>query len=103
MRPADLVQRLRARPLGRNRIARLYVAGDGIEIGARVLKLPAEQVEPRARELMECGYSIHFHVWRQRELIDLLVAVRERLGVDFDVELLRRNEHETLAVLRKLG
>jgi predicted SAM-dependent methyltransferase len=59
------------------------------------------EVSRREEQLMEQDYSIHFHVWTQRELLELLLALRERFELDFDVELLERIEYEVVFVLRK--
>ena len=65
---------------------------DGVRGEAAV----AEGVET----LMERDYSIHYHVWTQAELLELLVLLGDR-GHEFDVELAVRNEHENIFVLRK--
>lgn len=44
-------------------------------------------------------YSIHFHVWTQAEMLELIVAVRKI--VQFEVELMLRNEAEVVFVLRR--
>jgi SAM-dependent methyltransferase len=59
------------------------------------------QVSARADELMGIDYSIHFHVWTQWEMFDLLAAAKKSLGLSFDVELFLKNEHECVFVLRK--
>jgi len=64
-------------------------------------RVPAAEVSQRAEQLMEQDYSIHFHVWTQRELLELLLALRERFELDFDVELMERIEYEVVFVLRK--
>lgn len=56
----------------------------------------------RVQALMEQDYSIHYHVWTQAEILELLQLLRER-GSEFDVELALRNEHENIFVLRKRG
>ena len=50
---------------------------------------------------MEQNYSIHYHVWTQREALELLTGVRARLNLDFDIELMERNLNEVVFVLRK--
>jgi predicted SAM-dependent methyltransferase len=60
-------------------------------------------VAQRVEELMERGYSIHFHVWTQADVLGLLVALRERFSVSYDLELAVRNGHENIFVLRKLA
>jgi SAM-dependent methyltransferase len=61
---------------------------------------PAEKAAEVER-LMSMNYSIHFHCWTQVELLELLVSVRRGLDLPFEVELLLRNGHEILAILRK--
>jgi predicted SAM-dependent methyltransferase len=74
---------------------------DHFEEWARLVeKVPEEDVARRADELMEQDYSIHYHVWTQREALELLTAVRERLDLDFDIELMERIENEVVFVLR---
>jgi predicted SAM-dependent methyltransferase len=58
-------------------------------------------VESHAEELMAKNYSIHYHVWTQAELLELLASLRPKLGLPFDVETLVRNEHEHIAILEK--
>jgi predicted SAM-dependent methyltransferase len=59
------------------------------------------EVEHRATSLLEADYSIHFHVWEQSDVLDLLQLARREVGLEFDVELATRNGHENLFVLRK--
>ena len=47
------------------------------------------------------NYSIHFHVWTQVEIFELLLLLRERFDATFDIEIAVRNEHENIFVLRK--
>lgn len=55
--------------------------------------------EDEVRHLMKIGYSIHFHVWTQIEIIDLLI--RSRKYFSFDIEMIYKNEHEVIAILTK--
>jgi SAM-dependent methyltransferase len=66
-----------------------------------VERVPEDDVQRRAAQLMEQDYSIHFHVWTQREVLELLTTARERLDLDFDIELMERIEYEVVFVLRK--
>jgi SAM-dependent methyltransferase len=59
------------------------------------------EVASRVEELMDKDYSIHYHVWTQAEIFELLHLLRGRIDADFDVELALRNEHENIFVLRK--
>lgn len=56
-------------------------------------------IRDRAEHYLRHDYSIHFHVWTQAEMVELLLAVRERCGFDF--ELIRKHEYEVIFVLRK--
>lgn len=58
-----------------------------------------EQTKGIARHLRDTGYSIHFHVWTQAEMFDLLLRLRSELS--FDIEAARKNECEMIFVLRK--
>jgi SAM-dependent methyltransferase len=64
-------------------------------------RVPEDEVSRRAAQLMEQDYSIHYHVWTQREALELLTAVREHLDLDFDIELMERIEYEVVFIVRK--
>jgi predicted SAM-dependent methyltransferase len=59
------------------------------------------EIEHRVTRLLEVDYSIHFHVWEQSDVFDLLQLARREVGLEFDVELATRNGHENLFILRK--
>lgn len=61
----------------------------------------AEEPDAHATALLERGYSIHFHAWTQRELLELLQAAALELQLDFDIELMLKNGLEVIFVLRK--
>ncbi|HEX4435956.1 MAG TPA: class I SAM-dependent methyltransferase [Solirubrobacteraceae bacterium] len=63
--------------------------------------VPAEQVQPRARELEAENYSIHFHVWTAPEFAELLEYGREQARLPFSVETVQPNEHEFIVILRR--
>jgi SAM-dependent methyltransferase len=54
-----------------------------------------------AQELMDRDYSIHFHVWTQSELFELLARLQTDYGVQCSVELTLMNQIEVLFILRK--
>ena len=58
---------------------------------------------PRAetKRLVDMQYSIHIHVWTQNELLEMLVEIRRRYGLPFDIEAVIRNGDESLVALRK--
>ena len=64
---------------------------------------PDEQaVQGLATDLEARGYSIHFHVWTQGDLLELMLHCHERLG-SFEIEAVRRVGLENIVVLRKHG
>jgi hypothetical protein len=58
-------------------------------------------VEQHAQHLEEINYSIHYHVWTQREFLQLLVALPDIIGAAFEIELFYRHGSECITVLRK--
>jgi SAM-dependent methyltransferase len=75
---------------------------DHFEEWARLVeRVPEDEVPRRAEQLMDRDYSIHYHVWTQQEMLELLTATRERINVQFDVELVAQIKHEVVFVLRK--
>jgi hypothetical protein len=59
------------------------------------------EIEERVDHLMATDHSIHFHVWTEIELLELLAHCHRNEGFAFGVELLQRNGFESIAVLRK--
>jgi predicted SAM-dependent methyltransferase len=57
------------------------------------------EVEQEVEHLLSIDYSIHYHVWRSEELLELIVTL-QRL-VQFELELFLRNGFETILILRK--
>ncbi|MCP4663079.1 MAG: methyltransferase domain-containing protein [bacterium] len=55
----------------------------------------------RVRHLMKIGYSIHFHVWTQVEMIEIILNLKKKLK--FEIELIYRNLNEVIFILRKTG
>lgn len=60
-----------------------------------------KEIEKHVARLLEEDYSIHFHVWEQSDVFDLLELARRDIGLDFDLEHGTRNWHENVFVLRK--
>ncbi len=52
-----------------------------------------------ADQYQQADYSIHFHVWTQKEMLALLLELAVPLGYDF--ETVRKNDHEVIFILRK--
>lgn len=64
-------------------------------------KVSANEIAGHVSALMDKNYSIHFHVWTQKELLELVLALRENLKLDFELELFLKREDECVLVLRK--
>ncbi len=82
---------------------RLVIDEESGAVGTAEQAASEEWVQRRARELEEAGYSIHMHVWTQAEFLQLILALRERVGGAFDIEAAARVGIEFVVVLRKQG
>ena len=58
------------------------------------------ETERQAQKLLDMDYSIHFHVWTQFELMELLLSLRQRFGLTFNIELMLKNGEEVIFILR---
>ena len=59
------------------------------------------EVERQTAANMEMDYSIHYHVWTQAEMLELLVALGKMCAFNMDIGLM--HESEVIFVLRKSG
>lgn len=59
----------------------------------------AAAAQRRTEELMRQSFSIHFHVWTQNELLELLAALKK--VVTFELEVFLKRKYEVIMVLRK--
>jgi predicted SAM-dependent methyltransferase len=62
-------------------------------------ELNEEEANRRIEELLAKDYSIHFHVWTQREMLAIFVDLQRHLPFEF--ELAQANGVEVIFVLRK--
>jgi SAM-dependent methyltransferase len=60
-----------------------------------------EAVERKTEELLAIDYSIHYHVWTELEILELLVEVKKRLKLPYRIELIYRIGYGFDVVLRK--
>lgn len=58
-----------------------------------------EEARVVAEDMMRRDFSIHFHVWTQKEMLELLLHVQDPFGFEFEVVCKR--DHEVVFVLRK--
>jgi SAM-dependent methyltransferase len=61
--------------------------------------VPDELLAERAGHLMAIDYSIHFHVWTQTEIIELMLMLKKMFS--FEIELIYQNKSEIIVVLKK--
>jgi SAM-dependent methyltransferase len=64
-------------------------------------KVAGEREVAHTTALMEKDYSIHFHAWTQKELLEIVGALHEHFNLNFELELFLSNESECILVLRK--
>jgi hypothetical protein len=60
-----------------------------------------EDIERRATELMNMGYSIHFHVWTQLEILEMLAAYKVISKYNFEVITVAANQNEVIIILAR--
>jgi predicted SAM-dependent methyltransferase len=71
------------------------------EVVSLVGKMSGAVAEAGVKKIVDTQYSLHFHVWTQNELLEMLVDIRRRLALPFDIEAVVQNGVESLVVLRK--
>ena len=60
-----------------------------------------ERASEETERLVEQDYSIHFHVWTQAEMLELVLEARRRSGGTLDLDCFMRFGEECIFVLRK--
>jgi hypothetical protein len=71
------------------------------EVVRLVGKMSGAVAEAEVKRLVDIQYSTHFHVWTQNELLEMLVEIRHRYALAYDIEAVLRNGPESIVVLRK--
>jgi SAM-dependent methyltransferase len=61
------------------------------------------QFSETVERLISTDYSIHFHVWTQTEMFELLLSMRSRLKLSLDFELALKSGHECIFAIRKMA
>lgn len=57
------------------------------------------ELDKRVQQLMTMNYSIHFHVWTQTEMIELMLNLKKRFT--FEVEMMCQNIEEVIFIMKK--
>ncbi|MFM7423407.1 MAG: methyltransferase domain-containing protein [Elainella sp.] len=63
----------------------------------------AAEIQRHVAHLMEIDYSIHYHVWTEAEIVEILLLLRKKLGAKFENRLLLQNDTEIILLLEKAG
>jgi len=74
-----------------------------LEWARLVEKASGGAAEAMAEDLMRRDYSIHYHAWTQREILELALSLGRHLGFQPEIELAMRNGAEVVLVLSKGG
>lgn len=61
----------------------------------------ASEAERRAKQIEAAAGDIHFHVWTQREFIELVLNLRRDFHWPIEIEAVLKNGQEFVVVLRK--
>lgn len=64
-------------------------------------RVPIDEVPKRAKQLQDCGYSIHFHVWNEAAFIGFMMYLERDRNLGLQVIRTRRNRHELIVIVQK--
>lgn len=82
--------------------AKRYYVEHAREIVSLTELVTAEsKVKKRVNDLVELNYSIHYHVWQQRDMIDFFYDTAEMFNLDMEIEAMASNMHEVIFIIRK--
>ena len=59
------------------------------------------EAQKKVAHYLAMDYSIHYHVWTEIEMLELLVFLSQNLEIPFLVELVVKNDIEVIMILRK--
>jgi predicted SAM-dependent methyltransferase len=60
-------------------------------------------IESRVKDLVDMKYSIHHHVWTQKELVEFFYETSKRFSLDLEIQALINNQHEAVFIIQKLN
>ncbi len=72
-----------------------------LEWTERVMRKTGDKIAETATELMRGQISIHFHVWTTKTFREFLSYVKQAYQLPFETLVLRKNEYETVVVLKR--
>lgn len=59
------------------------------------------EAEKKVTRLIDADGHIHYHVWTQAEILDMLLTAKKDFKLGFEIELFMKNEIEVIAAMRK--
>lgn len=59
------------------------------------------EIQRRFEYLLGINYSIHYHVWTQTEMFELIQNLRDQFDFPIELEMFMKNNGEALLILRK--
>jgi predicted SAM-dependent methyltransferase len=71
------------------------------EWALKVYEYPEEELEKWVKHYDETNADIHFHVWTQTEIYELMLTLKKEFKLDFDIVLSMHNDHEVVFILKK--
>jgi predicted SAM-dependent methyltransferase len=74
-----------------------YIEAVKLIIGLRKPK----EIKEKTKELMDMGYSIHYQVWEQKDMIELFEGIPKDYHVNLRIQAMARNEHEVIFIVEK--
>lgn len=66
--------------------------------GAKNIK----KIKERVKYLIDSNYSIHYHVWTQKELVEFFYKTAEKYDLNLEIEAIANNVHEVIFIIRKV-
>ena len=64
-------------------------------------KMREETIQRRVGELTSMNYSIHFHVWTQKEMCELFFRLKEQFLVPIELQLFMKRAGEVVFIFKK--
>ncbi len=60
-----------------------------------------DAVQKRVQHLLDTDYSIHYHVWTQKEMFELIHRLNDEFDIPIELEMFMKNNGEAILILRK--
>jgi len=60
-----------------------------------------EQIQHKVDELSKKGYSLHYHVWTQREMFFFFDQMKDRFRLPLEILLFMKHEAEVIFIIKK--